>query len=325
MRASLKTKAASPTNVLQKVVQGFGKFQNDLVEEVRYNKLTLSQYRDRISWNFNNIFEKFSTNQWKTTASARDDIQSYAAKFNQIYNDAIENLERQKNVINAMNAKVYVRPKQFDESLEQFKKFYNESTVIEDTVKYFKEQSTKLSVKATETAVKAAVELGSRGARQREREFRRASNRLAEIIKQEQRKEKRTRIVKRKSSGGTASQLDLSGFPVQLELLNKRLKLQWAQATRVSSDSIYSSEYIRTVLNDLHKLQEDLLVKAQRLTASSQQAILESKDKYLVRRQKDELRDQLLKLENEIFVWVGDKRSQLDVALKLLQERVAGN
>lgn len=102
-------------------------FLNNLNEEIKYRKLTLSQYRDSINNRLSLLLDGFGKDQTDLTAKAQNELNAYLTKFKQQYSDSLDSLQRQKDTIEELNKAAIDRPIGIDDSLEMFMKFYNES------------------------------------------------------------------------------------------------------------------------------------------------------------------------------------------------------
>ena len=102
-------------------------FINNLNEEIRFRKLTLSQYRDSISTKLSILLDSFGKDQSDLANKAQNELNVYLNKFKQQYSDSLESLQKQKDTIEELNKAAIQRPTGIDDSLEMFMKFYNES------------------------------------------------------------------------------------------------------------------------------------------------------------------------------------------------------
>ena len=100
---------------------------NNFNEEIRYRKLTLSQYRDSISNKLSLLLDGFGKDQTDLATKAQNELNIYLTKVKQQYSDSLESLQRQMDTIDELNRAAVERPKGIDDSLEMFMKFYNES------------------------------------------------------------------------------------------------------------------------------------------------------------------------------------------------------
>lgn len=110
--------------------QFFSDLFNGIEEEFRFRKLSLQQYRDRLTEEILDRIEKFSRDQDLMRHDAQIQFESYATKINKLYNETIISLQRQQQSILELHeseAKQFVRPKRIDESIEEFRKSFNES------------------------------------------------------------------------------------------------------------------------------------------------------------------------------------------------------
>lgn len=104
-----------------------------LKEEFRYRKSSLEQYRDQLTGRLLENVEKFRRDQEYLRNDAKVQLETYAMKVNQLYNETLLSLQRQQQSVMEMQqseAKQFVRPKRIDESLEEFRKSFNETEFL---------------------------------------------------------------------------------------------------------------------------------------------------------------------------------------------------
>lgn len=98
---------------------------------LKYRKYDLDQYREEISSKVAESIENFRKDQLVAQSVAQKDLESYMEKFNQLYARNLVTLEKQKIAVDEMRKRMEIsRPPNIDDSLEQFRKFYNESIVV---------------------------------------------------------------------------------------------------------------------------------------------------------------------------------------------------
>lgn len=98
---------------------------------LKYRKYDLDQYREEISSKVTESIENFRRDQLVAQSAAQKDLDSYMEKFNQMYARNLVTLEKQKIAVDEMRRRMEIsRPPNIDDSLEQFRKFYNESIVV---------------------------------------------------------------------------------------------------------------------------------------------------------------------------------------------------
>jgi hypothetical protein len=116
--------------------QGSGaNFMKNVLSEwsnaLKYRKYDLDQYREEISSKVTESIENFRKDQLVAQSVAQKDLDSYMEKFNQMYARNLATLEKQKIAVDEMRKRMEIsRPPNIDDSLEQFRKFYNESIVV---------------------------------------------------------------------------------------------------------------------------------------------------------------------------------------------------
>jgi len=97
---------------------------SELADELKFRKLSLSQYRDTINNAVGKYIDTFRSDQNQLLIDAQSDFKAYTKAFNQLYEDMSATLLRQQEAVKALE---YKRPRLMDESLENFMQFYNES------------------------------------------------------------------------------------------------------------------------------------------------------------------------------------------------------
>lgn len=104
---------------------------SDWSNKFRYRKYDLDQYREAISSKVTESIEKFRRDQLVAQSVAQKDLESYMDKFNQLYASNLAALEKRKEAVKDMRKKMEIkRPPKIDDSLEQFRQFYNESVTL---------------------------------------------------------------------------------------------------------------------------------------------------------------------------------------------------
>lgn len=205
------TAAREGWGLLRKTKEVLDNFYGELTEEVRYRKSNIDQYRDEISERVSESIERLRRDQLRAQTRAERDLDSYMKKLNKLYTDNLLSLGKQQKAIQDLSKKKVVqRPAAMDDSLEQFRKFYDESVTMSpyQVAKNFWESSwdflSTLSPAKSENAdfmtiekridkqiealtqrlqsrVQDAVESASEGAENLERVFRNAAGDLTRV------------------------------------------------------------------------------------------------------------------------------------------------
>jgi hypothetical protein len=117
--------------LLRKTKEVLDSFYNDLTEEVRYRKTNIDQYRVEISDRVSESIERLRRDQLRAQTKAERELDSYMKKLNKLYTDNLLLLGRQQKAIQDLSKrKIVQRPAAMDDSLEQFRKFYDESVTM---------------------------------------------------------------------------------------------------------------------------------------------------------------------------------------------------
>ena len=98
---------------------------------LKYRKYDLDQYREVISSKVAESIENFRRDQLLAQSVAQRDLESYMDKFNQLYAKNLATVEAQRMAIDEMRKRMELsRPPYIDDSLDQFRRIYNESIVV---------------------------------------------------------------------------------------------------------------------------------------------------------------------------------------------------
>jgi len=130
------------SNPLSTIATSFSQFIGSINEGISYHKSSASQYRAKLRQNVVNIFDRFRSSQSILSQQTQHEFELYMNQLNQIYSDTLASLQQQRNYIKELEKNIPSRPKQIDESLERFRKFYDESIVHKMIVKDSKSEST---------------------------------------------------------------------------------------------------------------------------------------------------------------------------------------
>jgi hypothetical protein len=98
---------------------------------LKYRKYDLDQYREEISNKVADSIEHFRRDQLIAQSVAQKDLESYMEKFNLLYAKNLKSMEKQRMAVDEMRKRMEIsRPPKIDDSLEQFRRFYNESMIV---------------------------------------------------------------------------------------------------------------------------------------------------------------------------------------------------
>ena len=265
---------------------------SDLSSKFKYRKLDLDQYREAISSKVAESIENFRNDQLIAQSVAQKDLESYMEKFNQLYSKNLAALEKQRLAVDEMRRKVEIkRPPNIDDSLDQFRRFYNESIVLgpyEAVSKQLKfnfldKKSFKLDSKDSLDPIFLEDNLVKQTERLKEKLYNDWNNLFGINIDTKKGKEKRNKMSRKT---GTFERT------------------------------------IRTAAMDLTKFQEDLTSNAYSIAISTQKSILTTIDKKDLRRETRNLEKQLKRLNREGSIWVDEKISYMESTLKQMQEKL---
>lgn len=315
---NLNTLVSETVNtVLSKITS----FYDDVHEEIRFRKSSITQYRDIISDNLIQSIDKYRNDQQILSNKAEHELKVYVDQLNQVYHDTIDALERQKVVIQEFDRSIVqsLQPKQIDESLDQFKKFYNESLetflaipplkpiVIPQKIVIFNTKHEKLKQKQVHKNMLKQV--------QKQTKVQKDSY-LSYI-----------RSLLRKTSLSSSPSLPVytnatSSF-YRMDNLNKDLHGSWDLLQKTASESIHNTERsVHIALDDFKILQEELSATVKSIAKSSQDSIKDARDKSVIRDEMKKIQIVLKKLDTQRMFWLHEQVHRYDIALKSLQEKV---
>jgi hypothetical protein len=113
-------------------------------EELKYRKVSIEQYREQISKSFAVSLDRFDRDRETASNRAQQELEAYLSKFDRLYEESNYALKKQQAAIDELNQRRSIRSPRLDDSLEQFRKFYNEtaSTFLQ-TPKYIEASKRK--------------------------------------------------------------------------------------------------------------------------------------------------------------------------------------
>ena len=120
-----------PSMLFQKTKDVFDDFYNDITDEIQFRKSSIEDYQKKISNRVSSSIERFRNDQLRVKSRAEHDLESYMKKLNQLYTENLLSLGKQQKAIQDLSKrKIIQRPAKMDDSLEQFRKFYDESVTM---------------------------------------------------------------------------------------------------------------------------------------------------------------------------------------------------
>eukprot|EP01038_Epipyxis_sp_PR26KG_P007887 gene7887-10703_t len=99
---------------------------NSFIEEYRFRKSSLNEYRNQIHLNIMKTVDVYFQEQNNIKIDTQSELSKYVKKFSQLYNETLQSIKYQQEAMQEIN-RGYIRPKRIDESLDDFRKLYNES------------------------------------------------------------------------------------------------------------------------------------------------------------------------------------------------------
>lgn len=101
------------------------------LEEVNFRKVSTNQYKIQINDRINQTIRSIKHRQEVMSEDAEKELENYLASFNRLYNESLESMGKQREVIADLNDRIQLytktRPKKIDESLDDFRQLFNES------------------------------------------------------------------------------------------------------------------------------------------------------------------------------------------------------
>lgn len=244
---------------------------SDWSNKFRYRKYDLEQYREAISSKVTESIEKFRSDQLLAQSVARKDLESYMDKFNQLYAKNLAALEKQMEAVEDMRKKMEIkRPPKIDDSLEQFRQFYNESVILGP----YESVSKHLKFSFVE---KRNVTLDKK-------------DNLDPIFFEESIVRQTERLRDRLQGDWN----NLFRFYTDDKKRSKKVTMK-----KISKTTGPMEKVMRTAALDLNKIQEDLALNAKLLALSTQKSIMTTIDKKNIRKERRNLEAQLKKLNRE--------------------------
>ena len=120
-----------PGMLFQKTKDVFDDLYNDITDEIQFRKSSIEDYQKKISDRVSSSIDRFRNDQLRVKTRAEHDLESYMKKVNQLYTENLLSLGKQQQAIQDLSKrKIIQRPAKMDDSLEQFRKFYDESVTM---------------------------------------------------------------------------------------------------------------------------------------------------------------------------------------------------
>lgn len=119
-------------------------FRQYFEEEIRYRRSSYEQYRDDIKRRVWNAVENFRHKKTNQKPIKKNQLDFYVEKYYKLYNDTLNEYTQRKQQLK--NVQLYERPNAIDNSLEDFKKFYNASIFNQLQIKAPAPKSVKIKI-----------------------------------------------------------------------------------------------------------------------------------------------------------------------------------
>ena len=110
------------------LVNQITKMYNEISDEIKIRRYNIIQFKDQLTDKVNKSYLTFTKSQTKTSTNTINDINKYIRKFNIIYNETKTSLQKQLNIIQELDL-INNNREPIYESLEKFKKFYDQNII----------------------------------------------------------------------------------------------------------------------------------------------------------------------------------------------------
>ena len=265
----------------QLVADVFNTIYADVTEEARFRRSTIEQYRDEISGRVQATIDRFRNDQLRVQTKAERDLDAYKQKLNRLYQDNLLALDKQRKAVQDLGKRKAVRrPAKMDDSLEQFRKFYDETQLVDPyTVakSYWEQTWDWLASLAPGTMAVAPVP--------------------SDYVQIEKRIERQIDALTGQLQLGVQGAVESASEGV--EALERTF---------------------RNAADDLRRMPEDVVSSARNVAASTQASIRNTIDKRDVRRETRDLEAKLQELSREGAQWMENKRQQVETTIRTLQD-----
>lgn len=338
------------TNPFESIITSFTQAIGSLNDNISYRKSSATQYREKLRKNVMNIFDSFRSSQSVLSQQTQQEFEVYMNQLNQIYSDTLASLQQQRNYIKELEKNVPSRPKQIDESLERFRKFYDESIIHKIVVNPKLENTSISSFKLPPNVVKTikrpllkrpslrikdlpkSIQINQKYSTKKKKVFQNMKKTIRKYIKSTFNKSNEENIFRDVTRGLEETS---ASFSHQMDLLGTTLSSQWSYLTHSIQDIVGTDStgeggpmgsqlqsQISVLLQEFSTFQDDVSTRANDILKRSQQAIDDSVNKTDLLREKIELEKQLRLLERTVNTWVEDKFTSMEISVKLLQDKL---
>jgi len=281
-----------------RAANSLSKFISEVGEEIRSQTSSALQYQEMFSIRTQASLDAFRKAQLKAEQQARAELDMYKKRVQGLYDESLVKQRAQRDAMVELNKQVAeyttVRPRKIDESLEQFRRLYNDSISL--VLPQLQHQPiTKSDKSMGKIRGKRAYWSWQRG--------------LLEHVDWE----------------SLASSNSETPFAKQIETLQSNVHEQWRHVTDAVSDVASKTEStIQYATGDLNKVQEQLAINAARIAKKSIKnlELLPFTTKKQLKKEKRLLEEQLHKLEQEGTLWVEQRVHQLESTVKVLQDKL---
>jgi len=254
----------------------------DMTEEAQFRRSTIEQYRDEISGRVQATIDRFRTDQLRRQTKAERDLEKYKQKLNKLYLDNLLALGKQRQAVQDLGKRKAVRrPAKMDDSLEQFRKLYEETGPLVDPYTVAKNywERTRDWLTSLAPGTVPVVSFPS------------------DYVQIERRIER------------------------QIDTLTRHVHRGVQGAVETASEGVEALERtFRNAADDLRRMPEDVVSSARSVAASTQASIRNTIDKRDVRRETRDLEAKLQALSREGAQWMDSKRQQVETTIRTLQE-----
>lgn len=265
---------------------------NTIGDEIRFRQSSFTQYRNRLNEKYNYLFEKFTKSQLAKTNNAAKDFGVYLTKFNIIYNDTMTSLNQQRLRIQELELELGTRPKQIDESLERFRKFYDDS--LSKMGQSFYSSNSHVTKPLFPPLITENFEYPFR-----------------------------FRFSWHPPFGKDDIAFEpFESFSYQIELLRNRLVFEWHSLTHNVLEPLQADKVMKSVLLELQTYQTDIFQRANMVLQQSQKSLKNTVTKQELLQEKIKLDLKLKNLERSMNLWIESKIEILEMNLKAIQDKL---
>jgi len=283
------------------------------LEKIKYRKLSMSQYQYNINYNLQKVIEAFYEKQQERI---KDNVNTYESMighiqdlYKDLYNDVIKQFEKQKFDLYELNnaLKQYENMRRsfhFDESLDQFKRFYSNqqnnfignSSAIEKLLKSFDEQILHIDVYKSKQVDSIYELFDTNDVFSRMKEY------LASKISPSSVINRNLNMILNPYINRDLSPYFTSKLKVKYDkILQRNLIKNWENILYIISESSKSVETnARPTIKEFIRLQDDITLQLSALTNSTRFGMSSRIKKTSVNKEKRMLENRLRRLEQEL-------------------------